>query len=67
MADWSAVYLKENLLASAGVAGLGYAVFSLTMAVGRFLGDDFSARFGDAQVVRGGALFGGARPRFWRC
>ena len=56
IADWSAVYLKENLLASAGVAGLGYAVFSLTMAVGRFLGDDFSARFGDGQVVRGGAL-----------
>ena len=56
MADWSAVYLKENLLASAGVAGLGYAVFSLTMAVGRFLGDDLVARFGDAQIVRGGAF-----------
>ena len=56
MADWSAVYLKGNLAASAGVAGLGYAVFSLTMAVGRFLGDDVGARFGDTQVVRGGSL-----------
>ena len=56
MADWSAVYLKGDLAASAGVAGLGYAVFSLTMAVGRFLGDGLSARFGDAQVVRGGTL-----------
>ncbi len=38
-ADWSAVYLRESLGASATVGGLGYVAFSLTMLTVRLAGD----------------------------
>ena len=44
MADWSAVYLTEIFDASPGKAGLGYSVFALCVATGRFLGDPLKAR-----------------------
>jgi MFS family permease len=56
VSNWSAVYLRNGLGASAAVAGLGYAAFSCTMALGRFYGDRVTARFGAPAVVRGGAL-----------
>jgi len=55
MADWSAVYLQQ--LAGPGVAPLGYAVFSLSMAMGRLRGDWFHQHLGSVATVRwGGAL-----------
>ena len=36
--DWSAVYLHVNLGTSAGVAAVGLAAFSVTMAAGRMVG-----------------------------
>src|SRR5580700_9837015 len=55
MADWSAVYLGQ--LSSPGVAPLGYAVFSLSMALGRLRGDWFHQHLGSVATVRwGGAL-----------
>jgi hypothetical protein len=55
MADWSAVYLGQ--LSSPGVAPLGYAVFSLTMALGRLRGDWFHQHLGSVATVRwGGAV-----------
>lgn len=39
VADWSAVYLHESLGASGGVAGLGYAAYSLTMVTLRLSGN----------------------------
>lgn len=57
MADWSAVYLRENLLTDAGFAAAGYAAFSLAMAAGRFSGDVLRARFHATPLVRAsGAL-----------
>ena len=66
--DWSAVYLKDNLGATAGFAALGFAAFSVTMTVGRAVGDGLIHRFGTVPVVRccgllaaaglGGALAG---------
>jgi MFS family permease len=53
--DWSAVYLRETLDASAGVAGAGVVAFSAGMAATRFVGDRFVARFGQPAVVRAGA------------
>jgi fucose permease len=50
--DWSAVYLKDNLGASAGFAALGFAAFSVMMTVGRALGDRIIHRFGTVPVVR---------------
>ncbi len=55
MGDWSAVYLRRSLGASASLAGLGYAAYSLGMTMGRFSGDSLSRRFGDVALLRRGA------------
>ena len=54
MADWSAVYLRDTLETSAGLAAGGFAAFSLTMAGGRFAGDRLNTRFGPVAIIRGG-------------
>lgn len=56
VADWSAVYLRNALATTQGVAALGYAAFSLTMAIGRLTGDRFVANIGTVTLVRGSAL-----------
>jgi MFS family permease len=53
---WSAVYLRDNLGTSAAFAALGYAAFSVTMAIGRLFGDRLAARFGPAWLVSGCGL-----------
>jgi fucose permease len=53
--DWAAVYLRDDLHASAATAALGFAAFSLAMAIGRFCGDALVQRYGDAVVLAGGA------------
>ena len=50
--SWSAVYLRDNLGTSAGFAATGFAAFSITMALGRLLGDRLAARFGAARLIR---------------
>lgn len=52
IADWSAVFLRSEAGASPAQAPLGYAAFSLAMAVGRFLGDPISHRFGRVALAR---------------
>ncbi len=56
MADWIAVYLKQTLIAGAGLAAAGYAVFSAGMAIFRLLGDAVTERLGPVRTVRTGAL-----------
>jgi MFS family permease len=58
--SWSAVYLHDNLATSAALAALGYAAFSVTMAVGRLSGDRLAARFGPGRMVTGGGLVAAA-------
>lgn len=57
-ADWSAVYLHEDLGSSAAVAAIAYTAFSVTMTVGRFYGDRLVSRFGPVTVVRVGGTLG---------
>lgn len=57
MLDWSAVFLNTAHHVDTSIAGGAYAVFSLTMAAGRFCGDYLRARFGAVQVlIAGGVL-----------
>jgi MFS family permease len=57
IADWTGVYLKQVLNASAGLAPVGYAVFSAAMAVFRLAGDAITLRIGRAATIRyGGAI-----------
>lgn len=54
--SWSAVYLRDNLGTSAGFAATGFAAFSITMALGRLLGDRLAARIGAARLIQGCSL-----------
>jgi Major Facilitator Superfamily len=56
MGDWTAVYLRMDLGAGAGLAGAGFAVFSAAMAVGRLTGDRLVAAFGPVAMVGWGAM-----------
>ncbi|MEV4704271.1 MFS transporter [Actinoplanes sp. NPDC049316] len=51
-ADWSAVYLRDNLGASAGSAAYGFAAFSIMMTVGRVFGDRLALALGPVALVR---------------
>jgi MFS family permease len=57
-ADWSAVYLLNDLGTGAVLAGLGYGFFAAGMTVGRLTGDALRDRLGEVRLVRGGALLG---------
>jgi predicted MFS family arabinose efflux permease len=52
MSDWTAVYLRNTVGTGPGQASLGYAIFSLTMTIGRLGGDRVTDMLGGARVVR---------------
>jgi MFS family permease len=54
--DWSAVYLRQELGAGVGTAGLAFTAFSLTMVAGRLAGDHLVVRWGRVRAVRLSAL-----------
>ncbi|WKX73482.1 MFS transporter [Streptomyces sp. XD-27] len=55
--DWSAVYLRDALGSSPGLAAACTTAFACTMAAARLAGDAVVERFGPARTVRaGGAL-----------
>lgn len=58
--DWSALYLRDELGASAEAAGLAFAAFSGTMAIMRFSGDLIRDRFGAVLTLRVSTLVAGA-------
>lgn len=58
-ADWSSVYLREDLQVSAGFAGAGFAAFSAAMAAVRLAGDRLIDRLGPVATVRWGGAVGG--------
>jgi MFS family permease len=60
MADWTAVYLKQVLIAGSGMAAAGYAVFSAGMAPFRLLGDAVTKRLGAVMTLRTGAIVAAA-------
>lgn len=54
--DWSALYLKEVTLAPEQLFGAGFLAFSITMTLGRFLGDGISEKIGSVKIVVLGAI-----------
>ncbi|MCX5337900.1 MULTISPECIES: MFS transporter [unclassified Streptomyces] len=50
--DWSAVYLRDQLEASAGLAAACTTGFTFTMAIARLAGDRIVDRFGSVRTVR---------------
>lgn len=55
MSDWTAVYLRD-IGAGAGLAASGYALFSITMAIGRLSGDRAIDALGGRRLIRIGGV-----------
>ncbi|MGW2053661.1 MFS transporter [Streptomyces sp. NPDC001840] len=60
MNDWGAVYLHDVTGASPGAAGIGFALFSAGMVVGRLCADRIRARTGTVRFTLGCALVAAA-------
>lgn len=60
MLDWSAVLLREFHGVDTRYAGVGYALFSVAMAAGRFGGDRVVARIGQPAMLAAGASLAAA-------
>ncbi|OIJ94312.1 MFS transporter [Streptomyces sp. MUSC 14] len=60
MNDWSTLYLKDVVKASATVAPLGIAVVSVMMLLARVCADRWRTRWGDGRVVRVGSAVAAA-------
>lgn len=54
--DWSAVYLRDQMGSSAGLAAATTTGFMLTMAVARLVGDTVVNRLGAVRTVRAGGV-----------
>lgn len=53
---WASVYLNQSLKASESLSGIGLALFSGAMAVGRLFSDGLVTRHGAQRIVRTGAI-----------
>ena len=53
--DWSGIFLNEAKGVDLSLAGVGYAVFSAAMLIGRLIGDKVVQALGEQKVV----IFGG--------
>ncbi|SFO02148.1 Fucose permease [Geodermatophilus obscurus] len=51
MADWTALFLRDETGAGDGVAALGYAAFALSMTVARLAGEQLLSRLGRARTL----------------
>jgi len=60
VANWSGVYLHENLGASLGAASLGYLAFTVCQTAGRLVGDRLQARGSASRLVATGTLVAAA-------
>jgi MFS family permease len=49
--DWSGLFLQEISRAPEFLLGAGFLAFSVTMTLGRFMGDGISARIGSVRIV----------------
>jgi predicted MFS family arabinose efflux permease len=55
MADWSGILMRQDLGASAALAALAYAVFTIGMTAGRLVGDALNRRIGPVRLLQAGA------------
>lgn len=52
MYDWSGIYFQKAVHASKDVVTLGYVVYMIAMATGRFIGDRLVGRFGVMNMLK---------------
>ncbi len=56
IADWAALYLRDEAGAGEGAAAMGYAGFALTMTAARLVGGRVLTRLGRARTLTGSGL-----------
>jgi predicted MFS family arabinose efflux permease len=56
LTDWGGVYLRQGVQASAGVAALAFAAFSLGLFIGRIGGDWAKDRIGSVRLLQVGMV-----------
>nr|WP_165250091.1 MFS transporter [Paludisphaera soli] len=56
MGDWAAIFLADEVRATASAAALGFAAYSLVMMCGRFAGDRLVERLGPAALLAASGL-----------
>ena len=56
--DWSTIYLRKTLDTEVMLAGMGFAGFSFSMALGRFYGDVLVTKWGTRKLVLIGLVIG---------
>ncbi|MEO0469832.1 MAG: MFS transporter [Bacteroidota bacterium] len=56
--DWSTIYLKDVVKTTGYITGLGFAVYSFCMALGRFYGDSIIPKLGALNIIRFGSILG---------
>lgn len=54
--DWSGLFLKEISMAPEQLIGFGFLAFSITMTLGRFLGDGVSLKLGSINLIIMGCI-----------
>lgn len=59
IADWGALFIRQDLAATPLVASLAYALYSLALVIGRFSGDTVSKRFSPMTLLQTGGAMGG--------
>lgn len=59
MLDWGAIFLIQVKNVAAGVAGTGYVVFAITMALSRFIGDRIVCIMGEKSMLLSGTVLTG--------
>ena len=58
IADWSAIYMKQEHAAGPFIAVLAYMIFNACMTIGRFSGDVVIRKFGAVQTLTVGGILG---------
>ena len=56
MLDWGAVFLIVNDNYDEAIAGIGYASFSIAMAIGRWAGDKLTQKWGAVKMIQFGGF-----------
>lgn len=56
MLDWSAEFLRSSLHYDQTIASIGFAIFSMAMAFGRFFGDKIKQKIGTPLVLQLGSI-----------
>jgi hypothetical protein len=54
--DWGAIFLRDEKGMDEAYSGIGYAVFSVSMAIMRLTGDRIVSKAGSSAIVRGGSM-----------